>query len=152
MQPRARHPGEVLELFLREAEVSQNRLARAMGVPPRRVNEILHGKRGISADTAIALAELFGIEEGFWMRLQDAWDLEKARARRAARPRKARPDRGLISLDYLVEVAPGEWQDGFHDWLEHHDDCLKRLRRGTRIVDEHVDPLDRVREMFRKGV
>src|SRR5438105_15385517 len=64
-----RHPGEVLACFLDECEVSQNRLARSMGVPPRRINEILLGKRGISADTAIALDEIFGMGEEFWMRL-----------------------------------------------------------------------------------
>lgn len=75
------HPGEVLlEEFMRPFEISQNALARATGVPPRRINEIVLGKRGISADTALRLAAFFGTSEGFWMGLQSDYDLEEARA------------------------------------------------------------------------
>ena len=74
------HPGEVLlEEFLRPMDVSQNLLAREIGVPPRRVNEIVLGKRGISADTAIRLARRLGTSEQFWMSLQAEFDLEEAR-------------------------------------------------------------------------
>ena len=74
------HPGEVLlEEFLKPANVSQNALARDIGVPPRRVNEIVLGKRGITADTAIRLAKHFGNSEQFWMSLQAEFDLEEAR-------------------------------------------------------------------------
>ncbi len=74
------HPGEVLlEEFLRPMGISQNRLARAMGVPPRRINEIVHGKRAITADTALRLARAFGTSEQFWMGLQADYDLEMAR-------------------------------------------------------------------------
>ena len=74
------HPGEVLlEEFLVPMGVSQNALARAMSVPPRRINEIVLGKRGISADTALRLAEAFGTSERFWMGLQADYDLEEAR-------------------------------------------------------------------------
>ncbi len=74
------HPGEVLlEEFLLPMGVSQNALARAMSVPPRRINEIVLGKRGISADTALRLAEAFGTSERFWMGLQADYDLEEAR-------------------------------------------------------------------------
>jgi addiction module HigA family antidote len=73
------HPGEVLlEEFLKPMEVSQNALARAVRVPPRRVNEIVLGKRGISADTALRLARYFGTSEKFWMGLQADYDLEEA--------------------------------------------------------------------------
>ena len=73
------HPGEILlEEFLGPLEISQNRLARAMGVPPRRVNEIVHRKRAVSADTAIRLARALGTSEQFWMGLQADYDLEKA--------------------------------------------------------------------------
>jgi addiction module HigA family antidote len=73
------HPGEILlEEFLGPLEISQNRLARAMGVPPRRVNEIVHRKRGVSADTAIRLARALGTSEQFWMGLQADYDLEEA--------------------------------------------------------------------------
>jgi len=81
------HPGEVLnEEFLKPMELSQNFLARELGVAPRRVNEIVLGKRGITADTAIRLARHFGTSEQFWMALQADYDLEEARKslRRAA--------------------------------------------------------------------
>ncbi len=75
------HPGEVLlEKFLVPMEISQNALARATGVPPRRINEIVLGKRGITADTALRLAAYFGTSEGFWLGLRSDYDLEEARA------------------------------------------------------------------------
>ena len=61
--------------------ISQNRLARDIGVPPRRLNEIVHGKRAITADTALRLARYFGTPEAFWMGLQADYDLEEARER-----------------------------------------------------------------------
>ena len=74
------HPGEVLlEEFLVPMGISQNALARATGVPPRRINEIVLGKRGISADTAVRLARVFGTSERFWLGLQTDYDLEVAR-------------------------------------------------------------------------
>jgi len=74
------HPGEVLlEEFLNPMELSQNALARAIGVPPRRINEIVLGKRGITADTALRLAKTFGNSESFWLGLQADYDLEEAR-------------------------------------------------------------------------
>jgi addiction module HigA family antidote len=74
------HPGEVLlEEFLKPLDISQNKLARAMGVPPRRINEIVHGKRAVTADTAIRLARALGTSEQFWMGLQADYDLEVAR-------------------------------------------------------------------------
>ena len=74
------HPGEVLlEEFLVPMNLSQNALARAIGVPPRRINEIVLGKRAITADTALRLAKTFGISEGFWLGLQADYDLEETR-------------------------------------------------------------------------
>lgn len=74
------HPGEVLqEEFLVPLGISQNALARAMAVPPRRINEIVLGKRGISADTAVRLAAALGTSERFWIGLQADYDLEEAR-------------------------------------------------------------------------
>ncbi len=71
------HPGEILrEEFLEPLEVSQNRLAVAIGVPPRRINEIVHGKRRITADTALRLARYFGTTDRFWLNLQTRYDLE----------------------------------------------------------------------------
>ncbi len=64
---------------MKPAQLSQNALARDIGVPPRRINEIILGKRGISADTAIRLAKRFRNSERFWMQLQTDFDLEEAR-------------------------------------------------------------------------
>ena len=74
------HPGEVLLAdFLEPLEVTQHRLAVAIGVPPRRINEIVHGKRRISADTALRLARFFGTSDRFWINLQSRYDLEVER-------------------------------------------------------------------------
>jgi len=90
------HPGEILlEEFLVPLGISQNRIARDIGVPPRRINEIVHGNRAVTADTALRLARYFGTSEGFWMGLQADYDLEEARRRlgdrldRDVRPRAA---------------------------------------------------------------
>jgi addiction module HigA family antidote len=83
------HPGEILlEEFLNPMGISQNRLARAMDVPPRRINEIVHGKRAITADTAIRLARALGTSEQFWMGLQADFDLEEARKSASDKLRK----------------------------------------------------------------
>lgn len=75
------HPGEILlEEFLLPMDISQNALARAIAVPPRRINEIVLGKRAITADTALRLAKAFGTSESFWMGLQTDYDLEEARS------------------------------------------------------------------------
>lgn len=71
------HPGEVLmEEFLEPLQISQNRLAVAISVPPRRINEIVHGNRRITADTALRLARYFGTTDRFWLNLQTRFDLE----------------------------------------------------------------------------
>jgi addiction module HigA family antidote len=73
-------PGEILKLeFLEALGISQNGLARVLGVPPRRVNEIVLGRRRITADTALRLSRLFLMSEGFWMNLQDRYDREIVR-------------------------------------------------------------------------
>ena len=70
------HPGEILlEDFINGFGITQNKLAVSIGVPPRRINEIVHGKRGITADTAIRLARYFGTSEEFWMNLQSNYEL-----------------------------------------------------------------------------
>jgi len=77
---RGAHPGRILyEQFLKPTGLSQNALAREIGVPPRRINEIILGKRGITADTALRLARHFGNSAHFWMALQADYDLEEAR-------------------------------------------------------------------------
>lgn len=72
------HPGEILlEEFLKPLEISQYRLAKEINVPARRINEIVLGKRAISADTALRLSRYFGLSERFWINLQTRYDLEK---------------------------------------------------------------------------
>lgn len=72
------HPGEVLRLdFLEALGVSQYRLSRDISVPPRRINEIVHGTRRVTADTALRLARYFGTSERFWLNLQSRFDLEE---------------------------------------------------------------------------
>lgn len=74
------HPGEVLLFdFLEPLALSQYRLAQDITVPPRRINEIVHGKRAISADTALRLARYFGTTDRFWLNLQARFDLEQQR-------------------------------------------------------------------------
>jgi antitoxin HigA-1 len=74
------HPGEILlEEFLKPMGISQNKIARAIGVSPRRINEIVQSKRAITADAALRLTRCFDVSESFWMGLQADYDLEEAR-------------------------------------------------------------------------
>jgi addiction module HigA family antidote len=76
------HPGEILfEEFLKPLNVSQYRLAKDINVPARRINEIVHGKRSISADTALRFSRYFGLSERFWLNLQSRYDLETEKDR-----------------------------------------------------------------------
>ncbi len=71
------HPGEILmEEFLKPMGISQYRLAKDTSVPPRRINEIVHGKRAITPDTALRLSRFFGLSERFWINMQARYDLE----------------------------------------------------------------------------
>ena len=80
------HPGEILnEEFLRPLNLSQYRLAKAIGVDPRRIHAIVHGQRAITAETALLLARYFGNSASFWMGLQSQYDLETAEDRLAQR-------------------------------------------------------------------
>jgi len=83
------HPGEILmEEFLLPLGISQYRLSKDVGVAPRRINEIVHGKRAISPDTALRLARYFGTTETFWSNLQVHYDLEVERDRLGSRLEK----------------------------------------------------------------
>lgn len=74
------HPGEILaEDFLAPLALSQNQLAQALGVPANRINEIIRGRRGITADTDLRLARFFKLSEGYWLRLQNTFDLMEVR-------------------------------------------------------------------------
>ena len=71
------HPGEILlEEFLKPMSITQYRLAKDISVPPRRINEIVHGTRAISTDTALRLSRYFGLSERFWLNLQTHYDIE----------------------------------------------------------------------------
>ena len=73
------HPGEILlEEFLKPTEISQNKLGRELGVSPRHINEIVHGKRSVTADTALRLSIFFGNSASFWLGLQMDYDLDVA--------------------------------------------------------------------------
>lgn len=90
------HPGEILaEEFLRPMGISQYRLAKDILVPPRRINEIVQGKRSLTADTALRLSKFFGTSEIFWLNLQARYDLDLQRQRLGKRLRDVRPHRSL---------------------------------------------------------
>lgn len=73
------HPGEYLRETLDELDITQYRLAKVIGVPPRRINEIVHGRRSITADTALRIAAALGTTPEFWLNLQSMYDLDVAR-------------------------------------------------------------------------
>ncbi len=82
-------PGEILEQeFLKAMKITQYRLAKDIGVPPRRINEIIHGERAITADTALRLGRYFGMSPQFWLNLQSHYDLEQEQERLAGRLEK----------------------------------------------------------------
>ena len=83
------HPGEILmEEFLTPLGISQYRLAHDISVPPRRINEIVHGTRGVTADTALRLGRYFGVSPQFWLNLQGHFDLEQEQDRLGGRLEK----------------------------------------------------------------
>ena len=86
------HPGEVLmEDFIVGFGITQHKLAVSIGVPPRRINEIVHGKRAITADTALRLGRYFGVEPQFWLNLQSRYELELAEERVADQVAEIKP-------------------------------------------------------------
>ena len=86
------HPGEILmEDFLKEMEITQHKLAVSIGVPPRRINEIVHGKRAVTADTALRLAKFFGMSPQFWLGLQAQYDLDVAEDKTLAEIERIQP-------------------------------------------------------------
>ena len=74
------HPGEHLAEILEELGISQYRLAKTIGTPARRINEIVHGRRSITADTALRIGQALGMTPEFWLNLQKMYDLDRARA------------------------------------------------------------------------
>ena len=91
------HPGEILlEEFLLPMNISQNKLGIDIGVSPRRINEIIHGKRSVTADTDLRLSRALGTSEGFWLGLQVDYDLEE---KKATIKSKLEEIKSLVSLD-----------------------------------------------------
>ena len=124
MDGRVVHPGLILlEQFMRPFWISQNALARRIGVPPRRINEIVNGKRSITADTAIGLGDAIGPSAHFWMAMQADYDIEMAwEARKNAPPRRMEPFRAIgIAVPMLGpdgrEVETG-YDEGRYDRFE----------------------------------
>jgi addiction module HigA family antidote len=96
------HPGEVLfEEFLKPMNITQYRLAKDISVPPRRVNEIVLHKRGITADTALRLGRYFGTSEQFWLNLQSEYDLDVERDRLGDRLKSE-----VVELRATIRTAP----------------------------------------------
>lgn len=94
------HPGEILlEEYLEPMGISQYRLAKEISVPARRINEIVHGKRSISTDTALRLARFFGTSELFWVNLQNRFDLETEKDKLA----------GRLEREVTVYSGSGRW-------------------------------------------
>lgn len=106
----AEHPGRVLDAqILRPAGISQNALARMMGVPPRRFYEIVLGKRAITAQTALLLEEVLGFPAEYWMAYQVHFDLEVARGNAVPRPKSSRaPDFDWVSFETGDDAARHE--------------------------------------------
>ena len=98
------HPGEILwEEFMKPLNITQNGLGVAIGIPPTRVHEIIHGRRGISADTALRLARYFGTSHELWMGLQSGYDVEVAKRALADEIARIRP---LPRPDLVEAPAP----------------------------------------------
>lgn len=93
------HPGEILkEEFLKPFKLSEYRLARDIGVPPRRINEIVHGNRAVTADTALRFSHYFGMSAQFWMNLQSRYELARGSDLLASRFQKeVKPFNGMTA-------------------------------------------------------
>jgi addiction module HigA family antidote len=104
------HPGTILlEQYLTPKKTSQNRLANTIGVPPRRINEIILGKRAITADTAVRLAEYFGNSASYWMHLQAEYDIQRAREKIASQLARIQPiyrDETRLNTATTVAIKP----------------------------------------------
>jgi addiction module HigA family antidote len=92
------HPGDILKHeFLKAAGLSQNRLAHAIGVPPNRIHAIVAGGRSVTADTDLRLCRFFGLSEGYFLRLQNAFDLLEAKRRSAKAIARIRPFKAIAA-------------------------------------------------------
>lgn len=93
------HAGDILKIeFLDELGMSQNALARAIGVPPNRINAIVNGTRRVTADTDLRLCKYFGLSEGFWLRLQNSYETMEAKRAIAKQIAKIRPYKETVEF------------------------------------------------------
>ncbi len=99
------HPGEILrEEFLNEIGMSQNRLGQTIGVPPNRIHAIVNGTRDITADTDLRLCKFFGLSEGYFLRLQNAYDMMEAKRKIASMLAKIKPLKAAAWRERLKEA------------------------------------------------
>lgn len=134
------HPGEILlEEFLTPMGVTQYRLAQSISVPARRINEIVHGKRAISPDTALRLSRALGTSERFWMNLQIRYDLDLALAKNGESLARITPLHSPIARPALprpgVEVTPAARRGGVRAISRH------RAPSGTPSTEESLHTL-----------
>jgi addiction module HigA family antidote len=146
------HPGVILhEEVMHPHDISQNALARCIGVSPRRINEIVHGKRAITPETAVALEEALGIPARFWMSLQAEYDIERTRAHRMASPPRVGRPLPVLGFDEPFEEpwrpeasplcrapsplspAPAAWR------LDHQFSCRDEADLEKDYDEEHHD-------------
>ena len=108
------HPGEILlEEFLKPLGISQYRLASDIGVHPRRINEIVHGNRTITADTALRLSRYFGLSERFWLNLQARYDLEVEKDRlKAASKKRSKSSQTIPHFRCTADRSLGHVESG----------------------------------------
>ena len=119
--PKTIHPGETLSEMLGERRISQVRLAREIGVPPGLIGEIVRGHRAIAADTALRLARVLGTTAQFWLRLQAAYDLERAHEAAGG---------DIDVIEPLAKRPPGTRQammQALEDDMEVREDVYRRL-------------------------
>jgi addiction module HigA family antidote len=105
-QLRNPHPGEILKQeFLKEIGMSQNQLGHAVGVPPNRIHAVVNGTRDITADTDLRLCKFFGLSEGYFLRLQNAYDTLEAKRLIAAQVAKIKPYKAPVARGGRQEVS-----------------------------------------------
>ena len=148
------HPGEVLlEEFLKPLGVSQSSLARSVHVHPRHINEIVHGKRSVNADTAIRLSRFFGTSEKFWLGLQDDYDLEEARKNEDLGEIKrfqAANMLGKNQSDFMPQAASERAESVLTDQVNFSLD-VEKFQQFTGLLDESPEPNEGLKRLLEMG-
>jgi addiction module HigA family antidote len=130
------HPGEILETeFLEPLDISQYRIAKAIGVSPRRINEIVQGKRGITADTGLRLSRALGLSDMFWINLQARYDAELAQDQLAATLMHIAP---ILATQHVKDAAPtgGECKHIRVSVSDIHGNRKTVTKRVTKVAGE----------------